>query len=310
MTFKSTILGNQLFYSPETRIKIEQELSKLINEPNPFRNGHFSKWGQVKDKPETIGEMMQRWNGTLENSKLVKNLFDINQQEFLRITLNKNISQKKVIIDEQIHIHSKCKLGDDELSSITEIGYKNKGYRWFESGNDFSLKDFITYHPETISDQVYYKQIITSFHNSRSSQSIETLAEQAPLNELNFLYACEGYATAKYVDFLKNEFGKTTNKKNPSNKIKGRSAALFCSIINQSGIIAKGMDNNTDYCKKVLSKFKINAPVKTRQYFSESMDLKKSDKYFTDVIENILPGIDDKERKKIQGYIDSKKLYN
>lgn len=191
---------NQLFYSPDTRIKIEQELCKLSNEPNPFRTGHWSKWGQNRETAETISEMMERWNETLENSELVKYLFGFYKSELLsEIT---NSSNKKLCIEEQIPLYTKRKLDDNESPTSCSVGYKNKGYRWFELGKNFSLKDFITYHPETISDQIYRRPDCIVYH---SFISIETLAEHAPLNEVNFLYACEGYAAAKYVAFLKNE---------------------------------------------------------------------------------------------------------
>jgi hypothetical protein len=191
---------DQLFYSPDTRLKIEQELKKLTKETNPFRKGHISKWGQVREKAETIGEMIKRWNETLADSKLVKDTIDFYKRNFLSEL--KNLSNKKLFIEGQISLHSKCKLSDNDLSTRSEIGYKNKGYRWGELGKNFSLKDFITYHPETANEHPYNYSILTVYH---SFISIETLVEQAPLNELYFLYACEGYAEAKYVAFLKSE---------------------------------------------------------------------------------------------------------
>ena len=100
----------------------------------------------------------------------------------------------------------------------------------------------------------------------------------------------------------------TSDKKNGSGKLNGRSIALFCSIINESGLISKGMDSNEIYCNKIISEFKINAPVKTRQYFRETMELRRSDKYLKEVMEKILPEIPLEISEKIITYINSKLL--
>lgn len=209
---------NQLFYSPDTRLKIEQELKKLADESNPFQNGHISKWGQVKDKLETIGEMIKRWNETLADSKLVKDLYDdFKRKYFEKIEKGSN---KESLISKQIRSSIKFRLNDDELPKKSFDGFRNKGYRWYEEGENFSLKDFVLYHPETISDNVFEEVQLVIAYEVGTPDLIQTLVKWAPKNELYFCDACEGYAAAKYVAFLKSELEEIPISKSRSKKRK------------------------------------------------------------------------------------------
>lgn len=116
----------------------------------------------------------------------------------------------------------------------------------------------------------------------------------------------------KFLDLKKDTVKKEISKR----KLKGHSVALFCSILNESGLVPKGMDSNEVYCNKIISDFNIHAPIKTRQYFRETMELRKSDKYLKEVQQKILPEIPLEVREKIVAYInhklaaqDNKKLY-
>jgi hypothetical protein len=116
-------------------------------------------------------------------------------------------------------------------------------------------------------------------------------------------------------NFLKSKKD-TLQKENGNEKLNGRSVALFCSIMNASGLVPKGMDSNQIFCTKICTSFNINAPIKTRQYFRETMELRKSDKYLKEVREKILPQIPLEVREKITAHIndkltaqDNRKLY-
>ncbi|MGN6264763.1 MAG: hypothetical protein ACTHM5_03775 [Ginsengibacter sp.] len=179
-----------------TSALIEEGLKKIQNEDNPFYDGHVSKWGIERDKSEKIGEMMGRWDETIASSKLANELFEFLQNEYF----NKIKSEaKQGLIKKHIDSYNQYRINGNSMNF--EAGYTNKGFRWFEEQKDFSLRDFILHHPETISDQVYDEAaklisypIIT-----------EALIENAPKQELYFCYACEGYAYAKYVAFLRDE---------------------------------------------------------------------------------------------------------
>jgi hypothetical protein len=207
---------NQLFYSQDTRIKVEQELKKLVNEPNPFQNAHISKWGQVREKRETIGEVIERWNETLADSNLVKGLYDDFKRKYIQ-EIEKG-STKEPLISKQIRSSSKFRLNDDELPKKSFDGFRNKGFRWYEEGKNFSLKDFILYHPETISENVFEEVQLVTVYEIPTQDLIQTLVKWAPKNELFFCDACEGYAAAKYVAFLKNELEDLNKKKTVSAK--------------------------------------------------------------------------------------------
>jgi len=98
--------------------------------------------------------------------------------------------------------------------------------------------------------------------------------------------------------------------KTKNNKIKGPSIALFCSILNQSGVIKKGFDESPEiYIKRVSTIYKLESnPAKARQYFNEMMDIKTNDKYLKIIISHILPTLPKEAVSKINNFIESKKL--
>lgn len=180
-----------------TSNSIEDGLKKMEGEINPFCNGHLSKLGIKRNHLETIGEMMERWGETIACSELANDSFEFLQSEYFDKIKRED---KQVLINKHINQYtSKYRLS--EKSTRFEEGYTNKGFRWFEEKKDFSLRDFILYHPETISDQVYDEAVKFISYPLIT----EALIENAPKQELYFCYACEGYAFAKYVSFLKEE---------------------------------------------------------------------------------------------------------
>lgn len=186
-----------------TSVTIEEGLKKLKDEINPFYDGHLSKLGIKRKNAETIGEMMRRWDETISCSKIVKDQFDFLQNKYFEKIKSED---KQALINKHIETYSEYRIS--EKSKSFEQGYTNKGFRWFEEKKDFSLKDFILHNPETISPEVFDEAVkFVSFPTIT-----ESLIENAPKQERYFCYACEGYAYARYVAFLKEEQIKKTRK--------------------------------------------------------------------------------------------------
>jgi hypothetical protein len=98
-------------------------------------------------------------------------------------------------------------------------------------------------------------------------------------------------------------------------KIKNISAptvAVFCQIINHSGILKQGELSNADYCKKVILEFKLNAnPSTARKYYNQTIDLNKTSKRLIDINDLILPFIPKEKREKVKMFINNNtKYYN
>lgn len=222
---------------PYTNFEVEEGLKKNRDEINPFRfgiwsvinskissPGHDSYWSVIKNtaidfssqnwsnirnsiidsnlqdlivtRPETIGEMMERWDETLEDS--AKSIFDDLCSEYLAATGNG--TNKMEIAEKKIKKYQESKIEIASTAKNFREGYRNKGYRWFEEGRNFSIKDFVLYNPETTSCEVY-----TGRDNLDTKTAyLESMVENAPNQELHFHLSCEGYAHAKFVHFLKN----------------------------------------------------------------------------------------------------------
>ncbi len=185
--------------------KIEEGLKKLSKEINPFRIlDHPSNWSKkVPDKPETIRKMMKRWNVTLADSKLVNETFARLKKEYFE-KVEKG-EKKESLVKKHMVSFKNFRISEPQKNNVE--GYRNKGYIWFEEGKNFSLKDFIVYHCETSSQQVYDEATVNNI-----LIVTDELIENAPKQEFHFCSACEGYAYAKYIDFLKSESMTDLNK--------------------------------------------------------------------------------------------------
>ena len=201
---------------------IQQSVAEYLisnaRKENPFKKrNHISNWDHIEQEAEslekanecleiqdlpkelTIQALLDRWEIGLTNCALVAEYFSHLQNAYL-LKIN-NGGNKKIIIDSEIALSSQYKLND--TPETLKSGYRNKGFKWFERGQDFSLKDFVIYVPETAS--------YLEFDASKPYVITLTpeMKENAPLRELYFLYAAEGYAYAKYVHFLQREFNNT-----------------------------------------------------------------------------------------------------
>jgi hypothetical protein len=96
-------------------------------------------------------------------------------------------------------------------------------------------------------------------------------------------------------------------------KVKNISAptvAVFCQIINHSGIIIQGELSNEDYCKKVILQFKLNAnPSTARKYYNQNIDLNKTSKRIKDINDLILPSITKEKKNKVKAFINNHTNY-
>jgi hypothetical protein len=96
------------------------------------------------------------------------------------------------------------------------------------------------------------------------------------------------------------------NKINKEVKISAPTAAVFCQIINHSGISKQGELSNEDYCKKVILLFKLNTnPSTARKYYNQTIDLNKTSKRLKNINDLILPSITKEKRYKIKIFINN-----
>lgn len=94
------------------------------------------------------------------------------------------------------------------------------------------------------------------------------------------------------------------DKKNKRKKISAPTIALFCQLVNHSGIIKQGEYSNEAFCKKVILEFKLNAnPNTVRKYYKQNLDLKKSNKKLNIIYDLIFPVIPNKITISIKNYI-------
>lgn len=107
-----------------------------------------------------------------------------------------------------------------------------------------------------------------------------------------------------FISTEKNEIeylGLQSNK--PVIKIKATVLGLFCFLINVIGIDKRGEDESAKvYCKRICEKF--NFPYTDRVRQNYSIDINK--KLRTDLIEKVLPLIDNEISLNIQKYLDTK----
>ncbi len=105
-----------------------------------------------------------------------------------------------------------------------------------------------------------------------------------------------------FEPYFKKEIPKNAKEKN---KLTAPTIALFCYLINESGVLLKN-ENETvlTYCKRVCSKYKIQFTDKVRQAFSNSSNARNANK----VCELILPNIDVSTSDIIKEYLNKKQL--
>lgn len=131
-------------------------------------------------------------------------------------------------------------------------------------------------------------------------------------------YVVEGASLALYYKELLDKkdkikiSDKTAKKEIPSNP----EIALFCEIVNESGIIGKGLyESVPKYIKKVCDHFSIKvseaSAEKVRQKFKAWFNLKGRESQLEGVVNKILPTLPTDEKKKIEEFINNHcKTYN
>ena len=94
---------------------------------------------------------------------------------------------------------------------------------------------------------------------------------------------------------------------NKKKNISAPTVAVFCQIINHSGIIKQGEFSNEDFCKKVILHFKLTAnPSTVRKYYTQNIDLNKTSKRLKGINELILPNLPKDGRDKVKTFINNK----
>jgi hypothetical protein len=111
-----------------------------------------------------------------------------------------------------------------------------------------------------------------------------------------------------FIDYHKYRLSKLSPRK--VNKISARDVALFCDIINDSGIIKQGEFKKQTYCELVIKKFNIDANPKTvRRYYLEYLDLKSSSKNLNAINELIIPNLPNDIKNKVKTFINNHTNY-
>jgi hypothetical protein len=93
-------------------------------------------------------------------------------------------------------------------------------------------------------------------------------------------------------------------------KISAPTVAVFCQIINHSGILKQGELSNEDYCKKIILQFKINAnPSTARKHYNQNLDLNKTSKRLKEIDELILPNLSKDKIELVRKFINNHTNY-
>lgn len=122
------------------------------------------------------------------------------------------------------------------------------------------------------------------------------------LNENSQIYS---YTLFKFREWIVN------GKKQLTPKINGPTIALFCSIVNQCGVLNQDFDESSEkFIKRVSETYNLESnPNKVRQYFKTIMDIKRNDKHLKIIKSEILPSLPMAEQTKIIEFLESRKLY-
>lgn len=112
------------------------------------------------------------------------------------------------------------------------------------------------------------------------------------------------FEKVKFITESKNAKAEHSKKvQKNGNAINAPTLALFCNLINETGIDKKEESENVkDYCKRVCDKYSFTYTDRVRQNFSGNKT-KKNRKEFSD---KVLPLLDDETKGKIEKHLDSK----
>jgi hypothetical protein len=113
----------------------------------------------------------------------------------------------------------------------------------------------------------------------------------------------------KYKEFLELEMIQTEreitplSKQTETKKIAAPVLGLFCSLINKIGIDKRDETESISvYCERICGKFKLPYTDRVRQNYNEI----ETKKLIKDLIEKVLPLIDNETKISIQKYLDNK----
>lgn len=115
--------------------------------------------------------------------------------------------------------------------------------------------------------------------------------------------------------YIETKLLQTKPKKRISNqsakKLNGPAFAFFCSIVHHSGILQRNdSESNTAYLERVSKHFNLSVPIKGRQYYKESLEIKTSDRRYKKMLLEIFPKIDSSTLQELKLYINNKtKMY-
>jgi hypothetical protein len=114
----------------------------------------------------------------------------------------------------------------------------------------------------------------------------------------------------KYKQFLELEMIQTESEINPQPKQtetnkppRAPELGFFCSLINKIGIDKRDETESAPvYCERICGKFKLRYRDRVRQHYNEI----ETKKLIKDLIEKVLPLIDNETKISIQKYLDNK----
>ena len=136
-------------------------------------------------------------------------------------------------------------------------------------------------------------ELITNFRNSNENKSH---------------YRVKGIVALIALLFkdINEYFPEPENSKKPVSTLTAPTIALFCTIVNSSGLMTQGDESIETFCKKVCERFNIHYKSNTRKDYINTYDLKdiKKNKNLEKVKKSILSNICESERKQIETYLN------
>lgn len=208
--------------------------------------------------------------------------------------LKADISKEILNYQNSISKLSKEKVQETQIKLVELIGNLNRQARTNEPGISFSHRYNSLYKSIEQKERLFpidYQILISHFN--------ETF-----LNDLLSSYEIINETFKEITPLLTAIPPQQTER---SNRISNPVIALFCSVVNDAGIITKGeAESVEDYCKKVCTEFNLTYTDKVRQGFLTS----NNQRNITKVKNLILPIIPSEKSSLISNYLENKQPTN
>ena len=173
----------------------------------------------------------------------------------------------------------------DYLNEDLETRYQIHKAAYFERYPDSNIEKFHRF------ETAYLKRQIQKYNTKEKIEPEETEIYLSQIEVLEYINSISSSKTPQQAE---------TKPK----KLEAPIISLFCTLINDSGTIAKN-ENETigNYCKRICEEFNLQYRDRVRQTFDRTANTKKNRSKLKD---RLLPLIDKETKGKLLKYLDTK----